>query len=558
MTFGFGLLGTDLTMEGPLKKGYGGSYLLNYRYSTISLISNLGLVKIDGLLNFQDGAFKVVLPTEKAGTFSFFGLGGRSNFFLEDVKRDLFATPGDNPRSSDIREDYDKGNHLLNVGVNHTLLIDKKSFIKTTLAYSTTGIDEDVFEFNTFKIEGETGGVLRDSAINKTLDYNSRLKNSTFRGAITYYHKINVKNKLKIGAKYALISYDYQQSWLDIDTRFTALDLDENISTANFFLSWKHRFNEKIDLVYGFQNTNVLFNNKSTFESRIGATWKINPTNSINLGLGSHSKMESIHNYFAKVQLADGQIVEPNLDLGLLKAYHIVLGYEKRFSNNLMAKMEVYYQDLYDLPVENDLNSTYATINEGNEFRYVDLVNEGTGKNYGVELTVERFFDNDYYFLINGSVFNSTYKTLDNIQRNTQYNGQYLFNILAGKEFDKLGRKQNKTLALNAKVFFGGGKKIVPLLRDTEGNIAVDPANDQYWDYSQAYEAKLDNIYTIILSASYKINTPKATHEIFLNLDNITNSKGRLSEYYDADEPNSTGYLTQFGFFPNLMYRLYF
>src|SRR5688572_11509410 len=78
--FGFGITGTELTVEGPFKKGYKGSYLVNYRYSTVSLLSKLGLFsELNGTLNFQDAAFKVVLPTKKMGLFSFFGLGGSSN-----------------------------------------------------------------------------------------------------------------------------------------------------------------------------------------------------------------------------------------------------------------------------------------------------------------------------------------------------------------------------------------------------------------------------------------------------------------------------------------------
>ena len=131
-------------------------------------------------------------------------------------------------------------------------------------------------------------------------------------------------------------------------------------------------------------------------------------------------------------------------------------------------------------------------------------------------------------------------------------------NFLVGKEFEDLGKKNNQTLGLNAKVFFGGGKKIIPLLRDSEGNLDVDPDNNQFWDYAKAYENKLEDVYQVIVSASYKWNKPKGTHELFLNLDNVTNTKGRISEFYDEEEPDSIGYLTQFGFFPNLMYRVYF
>jgi hypothetical protein len=186
------------------------------------------------------------------------------------------------------------------------------------------------------------------------------------------------------------------------------------------------------------------------------------------------------------------------------------------------------------------------------------LVNKGTGKNYGIESTLERFFDNNYYFLINGSLFESKYKSLDGVWRNTRYNNNYIVNILCGKEFKNLGRKHTQTLAINAKAFFEGGQRYIPLLRDAQGNVAVNPAKDRYWDYKKAYNEKLDNIYQLNLSVSYKFNRTKATHEIFLDMMNITDNKSRMSEYYDESKPNKIGYLTEFGFFPNLMYRAYF
>ena len=559
-TFGFGLLGTDLTVEGPFKKGYGGSYLVNYRYAVTSLIDALGLIDIGGVPKFQDAAFKVVLPTKKIGTFSIFGLGGFSSFLFEDITPAVWDTPGHKSMSADIKEDYEKGAYLLNTGMNHTLTINKKSFINTTLSYSSEGIEDDIFESKTIKIYDSQGEFLSDSVVDRTLNFKSRLMKSTYRGAITYSSKLNAKNKIQIGAKYALFDYDYNQSLIrdSVSGRFTLVDFKENVGTVRNFISWKHRVNEDITIVSGFHNMNVLLNNKSTLEPRIAVNWKFNNTNSVHAGYGKHSNMESIHNYFAKVELEDGSVIEPNKDLDLLKAHHYVVGYEKRFTKNLMAKVEVYYQDLYNLPVENNDTSFYATINEGIDFKYVDLVNKGTGKNYGVEVTLERFFANNYYYLINASLYNSKYKSLEGVERNTQYNGNYLVNILCGKEFEKLGKKQNQTLGLNAKVFFGGGKKIIPLLRDGQGNIAVDPAKNRYWDYKKAYENKIEDVYQIIVSASYKFNKPKTTHEIFLNLDNITNNKGKLSEFYDENEPSSVGYVTQFGFFPNLMYRVYF
>lgn len=557
---GFGLLGTDLTLEGPFKKGYGGSYLVNYRYSTVALPNDLGLVNLDGVLSYQDVTFKIVLPTKRAGVFSFFGLGGMSGFEQNEFDPDGQPIPNSSIIENNVGKDYDKSNYLLNSGMNHMLTLNKSSFINTSLSYSTSGNSEDVFKIRTTKLYDDNGEFIADSVGNEILDYKNRLVKSTYRGAITYNNKFNSKSKIQIGTKYSLFGYDYKQGQLQNNEAefFTLIDFKENISTVRNFISWKYRINDNITLVSGLHNMNVLYNNKSTLEPRVAVNWDLSSTSSLHAGYGKHSNMESVHNYFAKVEQEDGSITEPNKDLDLLKAHHYVIGYEKRFSEKLMAKIEIYYQQLYNLPVENNDTSFYSTINEGTDFRYVDLVNKGTGTNYGIELTLEKFLSNNYYFLINTSLFSSKYKSLENVERNTQYNGNYILNILAGKEFEELGKKQNQTLSLNAKVFFGGGRKIITLLRDEEGNVAVDPVNDKYWDYENAYENKIDDIFQLNISTSYKWNRPKATHELFLDLVNVTNNSGRISEFYDESEENSVGYIKQFFFFPNLMYRVYF
>jgi len=559
-TTGIGLMGTEITVEGPFKVGYAGSYLVNYRYSTIGLLQKIGIVNVDGVTtSFQDATFKVVLPTKEMGTFSFFGLGGKDNLLVKDVEPQIWQTPGDRSMMPEISEDFDQDNYLGNFGMNHTLSINNNSFIKTSLSYSITSIDEDVYESTITKTDDGEGGVLIGTSAG-ILNFSSRMKTSAYKGDITYSTKINSKNKIQIGTVYSLYDCKTNQSQIENEgnTRFTLIDFNGNATTLQNFISWKHNFNDKISFVSGFHNMNVLLNNRSTLEPRIAVNWKLNNTNSIHIGYGKHSTMERIHNYFTKVQQPDGIVTEPNKNLDLLKADHYVLGYEKNFTKNLRLKAEVYYQHLYNLPVENNDTSYYATINESSDYRYVSLVNKGTGKNYGIEITLERFFDNHFYYLINGSLYNSKYKSLEGVERNTKFNSNYVFNLLYGKEFDKLGKSQNKTLTLNAKVFFCGGQRDIPLLRDVIGNLAVDPANGRFWDYKKAYDKKMDVLYSFNLSISYKINRPKATHEIFLDLPNITNHQGKISEYYDAGKPNSICYITQMVFLPNIMYRIYF
>lgn len=552
MMAGVGLLGTDFTLEGPVKKDYAGSYLMNYRFSNIGLIQKLGLVgDIEGVTTtFQDANFKVVLPTENMGTFSFFGVGGIDNLLVKKVKPNIWITPGNSGMMPDIIQDFDKRNYKANLGMNHTFTINNNSYTKTSLTYSGTGLNDGIYEST----------IIGKDTVDRKLNYSSNIETSTYKVSISYSNKINSENIIHFGTEYSLIDENNNQSQFENDstnTRFTLIDYKGNINTLQNHITWKHSFNDNLTLVTGLNNTNVLLNNKSTFEPRISINWKLDNTSSVHAGYGKHSTMENIHNYFARIQQQDGSIIEPNKNLDLLKADHYVVGYDKSISENVKAKVEVYYQHLYNLPVANNNASFYATINEGADYQYVPLVNRGTGKNYGIEATIEQFFYNHYYFLINGSLFDSKYKSLEGVERNTKFNSNFLLNVLCGKEFI-LGEKQNQTLTINARILFSGGQRYIPLLRDGSGNLAVDPVNNQFWDFDRAFDNKLDNIFQLNLSVSYKFNTQNVTHEIFLDLPNITNRKGRLYEYYDVNKPNKIGYVTQMPLLPNLMYRVYF
>ncbi len=378
-------MGTELTLEGPFKKGYAGSYLFNYRYSSISLINDLGLVDVPGVVNYQDATFKIVLPTKKSGTFSFYGLGGLSGFSMDNMGPTGLAKPGSPTTSSLTSKDFYKENYLANLGMNHILSLNEKSFIKTSLNYSGTGANDDIFERDTIQTYASEGVLISDSISPRMHTIQSRIVNSAIRGAITYSNKINAKNKIQIGTKYTLYNFNANQNIFSNEeaSMINIIDYKINVSTINNFISWKHSLNEKISIVAGLHNMNILNKYNSTLEPRLSINWNINNTNSLHAGYGMHSKTESVHNYFTKIPQDDGSFTEPNRNLGLLKANHYALGYEKRFTENLIGKIEVYYQYLYNLPVENNDTSYYATINEGIDYKYVELVNKGTGKNYG-------------------------------------------------------------------------------------------------------------------------------------------------------------------------------
>lgn len=542
---GIGLLGTDLTLEGPLKQGYKGSYLFNYRYSTADILNQIGALDVEGNPKFQDAALKLHLPTRNSGLFSVYALGGISSLAFDDVQADDWNIPGTDEMLPDLQVEFDKKSYLFNTGVRHTYAFSNDNYLETAVSATFDKVEDVVF---------------RNEMQTRVLSLGSELRRATYRTSVDYHHKVNSKNKLQAGVIYSLFDHqNFQQRQGPGDTQpYNSLNFDESMGNLRTYVSWKHRFNQDLSMVAGLHNTNVFLTNENTLEPRIAFNWQMNQRSRFNFGYGNHSTMEEVNHYFARVADGNGNLVQPNLDLGLLKAHHLVLGYNYKINALWDFTIEMYYQDLYDVPVANDANNIFTTLNEDLDVTFTDLVNAGTGTNTGIELTVNRSFARGYYFMANASVFESHYTALDGVERSTRFDNDYRFNILGGREFTGLGKKGNQTIGLNAKFFMQGGQKILPLLRDEAGNLAVDPANNRFWDYGRAFQNSLDDLYALTLSASFKWDKKRATHELLINLENITDKKGRMREYFDVNEPGAVGYSTQFGLLPNIMYKIYF
>ena len=113
-----------------------------------------------------------------------------------------------------------------------------------------------------------------------------------------------------------------------------------------------------------------------------------------------------------------------NLDLGFSKGNHYVLGVDQKLWANTRLKAEGYYQQLYNIPVEKRATA-FSLVNSGAFWGMMvedSLVNRGTGKNYGAEITLERFLSKGFYYLSTFSWYNSLYKGSDGVERNTAFN----------------------------------------------------------------------------------------------------------------------------------------
>jgi outer membrane receptor protein involved in Fe transport len=305
--------------------------------------------------------------------------------------------------------------------------------------------------------------------------------------------------------------------------------------------------------VGGLHYLNNLLNKTCSIEPRAGLKWNFTPTQSLSLGFGIHSRMETLPTFFVETEDEDGQIHQPNLKLDFPKSRQYVIGYQNYFTPNLMLKLEAYYQDLYNIAIENDPSSSFSMLNTVMWYTTRQLVNQGTGYNYGLELTLERYFADTYYFMLTGSVYKSKYAAMDKVIRNTRFNGNYVGNVLFGKEFifsNKPGK--SKILSINAKVSLIGARRFSPINLEESREYGYTRV-----DESRAFTLKGDDIFIVNLGIAYRINKRKTSQEIKLDIQNLTNSDGIVDQYYNS-ATDEIEYVHQLGMLPNIMYTIEF
>ncbi len=529
-TFQAGVLGFDISSEGPFSKNYRGSYLFNYRYSTLSLLNNLNIeVSENALPNYQDLSFKVNLPTKKAGTFSFWGIGGLS---------DVTETYLPDSTHSDFFNGYDDFTKtgMYAAGITHTYFVDDQSYFETVLSSSESYSSQDYKEI-------DSTSTLRPFFFDQLNKQNLRLS--------SYYNrKFSNRLSMRYGLILSRLNYDYTSREVDEDTYDwkTEVDNDGHTSMAQAYIMAKYKFSEKLISTIGGHYTYFALNDDMVVEPRLGLALDLAQGQKLTIGYGMHSRHENLPVYFIQRQNPDGSIYLLNRDLKLTRAHHLVLGYSKAFNRKLHFKSEAYYQHIDKLPVPNNPNEYYSPIFGG--FNSQDtLVNDGKGRNYGLELTFQKYFSDQYYFLVTSSLFDSKYQPKDGKWYNTRYNIQYVNNLVGGKEWN-LG--DNKLLNLNAKVMWSGGKRQLPI--DLEQSRLK---GETVYFRNNPWSIKTKDYYRLDLGVKMHFFKKDKEHVLSLDIQNVTNRFNTWAQFYDSETDKIMNY-PMAGLIPILNYRLEF
>jgi len=522
-----GFNGFELGVEGPISKKNGSSYMVNYRYSTLEVFEKLGVDFGTGsaIPKYQDFSFKINLPKTKLGSFSVFGIGGLSDISILDSKKDTLDEKLDFYGGEGF--DLINGSDLAVVGLTHTYLMNSTAYSKLVIA----GTYHNYF-VNIDSITPDDHELL-------PWFRNSHKERKLF---INYYlnMKINSQHTLKGGFTMNLMNFNFIDSvFNDDDLRFDILtEYDGRSELIQPYVEWQYKINNELTLNTGMHYQHFFYNNSSSFEPRLGLRWDFKPKQSFSVAYGYHSQLAPITLYFNKVRLEDGSYINPNPDLDMTHSQHFVLGYDWTINNNLRLKTEAYYQRISNAGVDGNEKNSYSILNQGANF-YVwspdTLANDGKGKNYGMEFTLEQFLNDGLYYLITASFYESKYIGSDGIERNTAFNGNFVLNGLVGKEWilskdpEKMKKKQFVFMA-DLKATYAGGQRytaIHPVQIDDE---------EYYADYDDenAYEQQFENYFRTDFRIALKQNSKKISMEWAIDFQNLFNVKNIYSQKFNT------------------------
>ncbi|MES2387021.1 MAG: TonB-dependent receptor [Bacteroidota bacterium] len=536
-----GFNGFEAGVEGPFSRKSRSSFMANYRYTTLGVFKQFGLNVGTGAAVpiYQDLNFKLNFMAGKYGKISLFGIMGKSHIEFKGADADSTNLYTDN------RTNTDYATSMGIVGLNWMHFWNPNTFGKLVISASGNTVDSRVDSLAPFP-----------DYPNKAIQtYGDKSQNTRISIRYIMNHKFSARSTLNAGLFADRLGFTYHDSVLNYTNNqpyFRKLRNDGG-STGLFqaYTQYQYKFSDKLSANAGLHAQILGINNSRALEPRAALQYAPDNVQSFSFGYGLHSQMQQLSTYYTRTRLSDGTYTLTNKDLGFSKAQHFVLGWNRSLGSAARLKVETYFQNLYNVPVE-QRSSSVSVLNAGADFNTVStdsLLNKGTGRNFGLEVTAERFFSRGYYWLLTASVFDSKYQGSDMVWRNTAFNGNYIVNALAGREI-KIGDKN--VLAFDTKICIAGGRRYTPL--DLVSSAAQHQAK-YYTD--EAYSKQFKPYFRMDFKITYRRNGNKIMQEFFVDVQNIFNTQNIFTQGFNIYK-NQPYYVYQLGLFPNVNYRINF
>jgi CarboxypepD_reg-like domain len=509
-----GLIGLEAALEGPISKKNGSSFLMNYRYSTVGLLAKMGVPLGDETTDFQDFAATLNFPTKKMGTFKPFFVIGESHNYHAALKSELWK---DDKDSKEI--EFNSAMGIL--GIKHTLNLNKNLAWTTTAAFSTN----------------QSWRIQRIFPITTFHDLYKGMQKTSLHTAFSQV--LSTTQTLNFGAQLTAQHQWYQSSIIIDAAQVRASEL-----LLQPYMNWEKRWTSRFQTVLGMQFSNYFVANQQHYnqEPRLSAQYRIADNQKISVSLASQSKI------IPSIQPESEVLVHFYPQYGYLKSYNMDINYTYTTNSGHQWQINPFYQWLNGAPITKQGDSFLNFYDGTTVFNTKELKN--TGNNYGISFQLRKYLDQNYYYLLNTTLLNSTYKAENGNTYPTRWQRPYIFNATGGKEW-AFNKKLTHILGVNLHVVTMAGA----LTNAVDEVASKSSLINTIYDYKNPYSIRLKDYFRTDLRIYWKRNRTHYNSMLSLDIQNATNRLNEQYLYYEHRAQKTT-IKTQLGLLPILSYRV--
>ena len=393
-------------------------------------------------------------------------------------------------------------NNQLTLGVNYKKIWNEKAYSNTSLSISNKYSKVNFSNINT------------DSLVFKNIE-----EADIFNFRQVNHIKIASQTNLEFGfdAQWTRQNYDYLRKLNDSNISLNKIKFNQKVSISNYsaFFTVKKNLGRKLIYSIGLRTDLNDYESKTLISPRINLDYEIvNSKTNLIFNIGDY--------YQNPPAIYVANKTSDRLKSARARQYSVCL--EHMITTSTKFSVSAYQKDYNNSPILPNSNLHNDPTFLFDELRmYNGIVSEGSASSKGLEILIQKKRVENFYGLIGGSIFNSTFIDFEGIERNRNHNYRYIFNIVGGYR-----PKSDWELSIRWSYF--GGRPYTPI--NLEASISK---NEQYSYVENFNESKTPDYHSLFVRYERRYNLKKSNLILFFEIWNTYNRENIETFFYSKE-----------------------
>jgi len=498
-----GVGGLSLLIEGPLSDR--STYIASYRMSYLDLLAN-AINASGGMPSYSDFQAKLEFRPNIYNAFSILMVNGGSVY---DRDIDGAIDVGETEHGK-LKNDQNT------IGINYKHIWNNRAYTNTSISNSIKNSDAHFLNINTGKI---VFNIIEDTDVKNLRQVNHLI--------------LGPGSKMEFGfdAEVNKTYYDYYRKLTKSEFFINEIAFDRVVKTTNYaaFLTLKKNLFSRLIFSTGFRLDHNDYEKINLWSPRINLDYEIirGKTNIVfNAGVynqnpppiyianDASNKLKSVNAYQHSLSLE--HMITPSTKLSLS-------AYQKEYTNSPI---------LPDATLHNDPTFLFDELR-----MYNGIVSSGTALSDGLEILIQKKKAENFYGLVGGSMFNSTFTDYNGIKRNRNHNYRYIFNIVGGY-------RPNTDWEISIRWSYFGGRPYTPI--DLNASVLAD---EQILYLDEFNKDRTPDYHSLFIHYEKRYNLKRSNLVLFFEVWNTYNREN-IETYFYSRVNNNIGKIAYFSTIP--------